>query len=61
MYKRVNVATLRALPGAFGRVRIALVDHLHDQMTVQAHRWFAVDKLWLRGLSHGTDPPYDFL
>jgi len=30
MYERVNVTTLRALPGAFGRIRIALVDHLND-------------------------------
>ena len=55
MQKRVNVVTPGALPCPFSGVRIALMDHLHNQMTMQAHRWFAVDKLrLLHHLSHDS-------
>jgi hypothetical protein len=27
------------------RISVPLVNHFHDQMTVQAHRWSTVDEL----------------
>jgi hypothetical protein len=58
MQKRVSVVTPGALPCSFSRVRIALVNHLDDQMAMQAHRWFAIDKLRLLcSLSHDSALP----
>ena len=54
MLKGVDMTTLGARPCPLLRIGVALVDHLHDQVAVQAHRWFAVDVLFLNGLAHNS-------
>jgi hypothetical protein len=56
MLEGVNVTTPRAIPCPFLRVGISRVNHLHDQMTVQAHRRFAIHIFRLHGLSHSHPP-----
>jgi hypothetical protein len=55
------MTTLRAVPCPLLRVSIPRVNHLYDQMAVQAHRRFTVDILLLNNLAHELDPLFDFL
>src|SRR5262249_24830998 len=57
MLERVNMTTLRATPCPFLRIRIPLMNHLDNQVAVQAHRWFAVHVFALRNLPHVLNPP----
>jgi hypothetical protein len=61
MLEGIDVATLGAVPCPFLGVRIAFMDHLNNQVTVQTHRWFAIDKLLLSGLPHGWALLFEFL
>jgi hypothetical protein len=54
------MTTLRTLPCPCLRIRIPLVNHLDNQMAVQAHRRSAVDVLGQSTLSHASEPPCDF-
>jgi hypothetical protein len=52
VHERIDVTTARAVPCPFGWIGVAVMLHLDDQVAMQAHRWFAVYKLWLLRLSH---------
>src|SRR5262249_9696140 len=52
----IDVTTPRAVPCPLLRVCVSRVNHLHNQMAVQAHRWFAVDIFRLHALSHDSTP-----
>jgi hypothetical protein len=60
MLEGIEMTTPRAVPCPFLGIGVALVNHLYNQVAVQAHRRLAIDKLILERLSHELDPPFEF-
>src|SRR6266446_1965068 len=58
--EEVLVAASRALPGSLHRIRTPLVEHLHNQVTVQTHGRMTVDHFRLCRFSHNCQwkPPF---
>jgi hypothetical protein len=56
MLERIHMTTLWAVPCPLLRVSIPRVNHLYDQMAVQAHGRFTVDILLLNNLTHVRPP-----
>jgi hypothetical protein len=54
MLEGIDVTALRAIPGSLLRVGIAGMNHLDNQVAVQAHRWFAVYELRLCSFWHDS-------
>jgi hypothetical protein len=54
MLEGVDVPTLRTLPCPFLGIGVAIMNHLHNEMAVKAHRRFTVNVLDLRRFTHSS-------
>ena len=50
--KRIFVSTIRTFPRTLAGVRVRLMEHAHDEMTLEAHRRLAVNPFAVNNFCH---------